>query len=137
MEVVEVGRGGNQCRIGYSFKTLTATQMITARADMQPQPQHSAHADPEIFTDGWDPRQWQQEQKNMVQQQQQASLSAPLLPQLPQLYRPALLPPSSHNAFAAAVVAAGRKQIFKREIFIPRQPQTPILSQISTVNTKC
>jgi hypothetical protein len=83
---------------------------------MQMQAQHSsAHADPEIFTDGWDPQHWQQQQHKLVQQQQQQqqSLSAPMLPQL---YRPALIPQSSHTTFAAAVAAAGAMQLFIRKL---------------------
>ena len=80
---------------------------------------HSVHADPQIFTDGWDPQQWQQQQQ---QQQQQTSLNAP---QLPQLYRPALAPPMSHAAFAAAVAAAGMTRQFNRVSCSPPRTLNP------------
>ncbi len=63
----------------------------------------STDADSQIFTDGWDPKDWQQQQ----QQQQQQQPVAPSSLTMPQLYRPALAPPSSHPAFAAAAQAAG------------------------------
>jgi hypothetical protein len=61
--------------------------------------------DSQIFTDGWDPRDWQKQQEQQQEQRQHAA--APIAPTMPQLYRPALVPPSTHPAFAAAVVAAG------------------------------
>jgi hypothetical protein len=80
---------------------------------------HSVHADPQIFTDGWDPQQWQQQQQ---QQQQQTSMNTP---QLPQLYRPALAPPMSHAAFAATVAAAGMTQQFNRASRSPSRTLNP------------
>ena len=75
---------------------------------MQAAPAPSAHVTPDsqIFTDGWDPRDWQKQQQEQQGQQQQHA-AALIAPTMPQLYRPALVPPTTHPAFAAAVVAAG------------------------------
>ena len=65
---------------------------------MQAQSQ-SVHADPQIFTDGWDPQQWQQ-------QQQQPSLNAPQPPQPPDLVTVFKSPLTSPHASVPPQTAA-------------------------------